>query len=59
MVDPSGQSEKELAEQFRQKVEAVENAGFHRLANTLRDLASDYEKEAERIVSEYKQEKSS
>lgn len=48
-VDQSGQPEKELAEHFRQKAEEVENAGYHRLAQTLRDLASTYEREAERI----------
>ncbi|NMB13433.1 MAG: hypothetical protein GX977_14245, partial [Firmicutes bacterium] len=43
--------EKELAEHFRQKAEEVENAGYHRLVQTLRDLASAYEREAERITA--------
>lgn len=51
--DPSGRSEKALAEQFRRKAEDVENAGFHRFAVTLRDLAERYEREAKRVVDEY------
>lgn len=50
-VEPSGQPEKELAEHFRQKAEEVENAGYQRLAKTLRDLGSTYEREAERITA--------
>ncbi len=57
-VDPTGKPEKELAEQFRQKAEDVENAGFQRLAVTLRGLADGYEREAERIISEYQREDS-
>jgi len=55
-VDPTGQPERDLAEDFRRKAEAVENAGFQRLAVTLRGLAEGYEKEAERIISEHKKE---
>jgi len=55
-VDPTGKPERELAEEFRQKAEDVENAGFQRLAVTLRGLAEDYEREAERIVAEHKSE---
>jgi len=53
-VDPTGKPEKELAEQFRRKAEDVENAGFHRFAVTLRDLAKSYEMEATRIIEEHK-----
>ena len=45
-VDPSGASERELAAQYREKAEAVENAGYPRLASTLRELAESYEFEA-------------
>ena len=55
-VDPTGKSEKELADQFRHKAEEVENAGFQRLAVTLRSLADGYKHEAERIIFEHKQE---
>lgn len=53
-VDPTGNPEKELAEQFRHKAEDVENAGFQRFAVTLRDLTKSYEREAERIINEHK-----
>lgn len=55
-VDPTGKPEKELAEQFRFKAEEAENEGFQRFAVTLRDLADGYDKEAERIISEHRQE---
>ena len=51
-VDPTGKPEKEIAEHFRHKAEDVENAGFHRFATALRDLAQSYEYEAERIIHE-------
>lgn len=54
-VDPTGKPEKELAEQFRRKSEEVENAGFQRFAFTLRVLAARYEREAERIINEYRE----
>ena len=53
VIDATGKPEKELAGQFRQKAEDVENAGFQRLAVTLRGLADGYEREAERIISEH------
>ena len=52
-VDPSGESERNLAKQFRDRAETIENAGFYRLATTLRDLAESYEKEADQVVIEY------
>lgn len=55
-VDPTGKPERELAEQFRSKAEEVENAGFQRFAVTLRGLADSYDREAERIIAEHKQE---
>ena len=55
-VDPTGKPERELAEQYRQKAEAVENAGYHRFAGTLRKLAEDYEREAERNIDRYKED---
>jgi len=53
-VDPTGKPERELAEKYRSKAEAVENAGFQRFAVTLRELADSYEREAERIIDEHK-----
>ena len=52
-VDPSGKPERELAEQFRNKAEEIENAGFQRFAVTLRGLADDYDRKAERIIAEH------
>ena len=52
-VDSTGNPEKELAKEFSLKAEEVENARFHRLAITLKDLASSYEREAERIIDEH------
>jgi hypothetical protein len=46
-VDSSGSPEKKLAEQYRSKADDVENAGFQRLAVTLRGLADGYDKEAD------------
>ena len=53
-VDPTGKPEKELAAQFRRKAEDVENESFQRFAVTLRDLAEGYEREAGRIINDYK-----
>jgi hypothetical protein len=50
-VDPTGKPERELAARYRTQAEAVENAGYHRLATTLRELAVSYEREAERVSS--------
>ena len=50
-VDPEAKPEKALAEKYYQQAEDVENAGYHRLAITLRDLAEGYESEAERIIN--------
>jgi hypothetical protein len=50
-VDPTGRSERELAAKYRKQAEAVENAGYYRLASILRELAYEYEREAQRISS--------
>ena len=47
MADTEG----ELATKYRAQAEAVENAGYHRLATTLQELAASYEREAESVVS--------
>ena len=52
VVDPTGGPERKLAAQYRGKGEIVENAGFHRLANTLRELAKWYADEAEETRAE-------
>ena len=52
-VDPTGRPERELASRYRAQAEAVDDAGFHRLAATLRELAAGYEREAERVSSRH------
>jgi hypothetical protein len=49
VVDPTGKPELELAEQYRQKAEQVENAGYQRFAVTIRSLSETYEREAQRV----------
>jgi len=51
-VDPTGRPERELAQQWRQKAEAVEEAGYARFGATLRQLADSYDREAERVLAE-------
>jgi len=51
-IDPTGKPENDLAKDYRQKAEDIENAGFHRFAVTLRNLAEGYEREAERNIKE-------
>ncbi len=55
-VDPTGKPEKELATQWREKADAVDNAGFASFASTLRELAVSYDREAERIIKSHKSE---
>jgi len=50
-VDPTGRPERELAEKYRSRADAVDLVGYHRLATALRELAASYEREAERISS--------
>ena len=52
-VDPTGKSERELAEKYKQMAGEVENAGYHRFAVTLRELAKEYEREAEIYDAEH------
>lgn len=50
-VDPTGKPERGLAARYRAQAEAVEGAGYPRLAATLRELADTYEHEAEGVSS--------
>jgi len=50
-VDPTGKPERELAAKYRKQAEEVEAASYYRLASTLRELAEEYDREAERISS--------
>ncbi len=46
-VDPEGKPEKELAEKYEKRAEAVEALGYSRFAGLLRDIADCYLREAE------------
>lgn len=50
-VDPTGKPERNLAEKYSARAEAVEQLGHHRFAATLRALAASYEREAENVSS--------
>ncbi len=50
-VDPTGAPERALATKYREQAEAVERAGYHRFATTLRELAASYEREADSVAS--------
>ncbi len=51
IVDPEAKPERALVEKYRQRADQVENAGYHRLATTLREMADGYNRDAERIIS--------
>jgi hypothetical protein len=53
-IDPTGKPEFELAAKYRKQAEDIENAGYHRFATILRELAKEYDREAERIILEHK-----
>lgn len=50
-VDPSGREELALAKEFEGKADGLEEAGFHRLAGTLREMAASYKHEAKQVRS--------
>lgn len=50
-VDPEAKPERALAEKYRHRADQVENAGYQRLATTLRGVADSYGRDAERIIS--------
>ena len=54
-VDPTGKPERDLADQYRQKADLIENAGYQRFAVTLRKLAESYDRDAERVIAEHSQ----
>ena len=51
-IDPKAKQERTLAKKYQQRADQVENAGYQRLATTLRDVADSYNRDAERINSE-------
>lgn len=55
-VDPTGEPERKLAEEYRGKADDLENAGYHRFAASLKNVAKSYEREAEENIAEYIEE---
>ncbi len=56
LIDATGSPEKELCRAYNKKAEAVEDAGFHRLAVTYRSIAKSYDRDAERYVERHELE---
>jgi hypothetical protein len=56
LVDPSGKPELELLAKYGKQAEEAENAGYQRLAVTMRGLADFYAREAKRIIDEHRRE---
>ena len=44
----AGREEQQLAENYKKQADEVETHGYHRLANSLRELSSGYERDADR-----------
>jgi hypothetical protein len=54
-VDPTGKPEKDLADKYRRYSEDIDARGFQRFAATLRAIAENYDREAERVISEHQE----
>jgi hypothetical protein len=48
-IDPTGKPERELAAKYRERAESLDNAGYHRLATTIRELADTYVYESQQV----------
>lgn len=53
LIDPEGKPELDLAKKYRTKSDEIELQGFHRFARTLRELADEYQAEAESIIEQH------
>lgn len=49
-IDPEAKPERALADKYLRRANDVENAGYQRLALTLREVADSYDREAEGII---------
>ena len=49
--DAEGRAEREFASIYRRKADEVELAGYHRLADTFREVAESYDRQAEQNPS--------
>lgn len=52
-VDETGSEEKNIAELWRKRSKELENEGFTYFATSIRELATGYEYEAKRIISQF------
>jgi len=50
IVDPEGKTEMELAADYKERARIVESQGYARYADVLRDISSEYDREAERNI---------
>ncbi|PAD85435.1 hypothetical protein CHH55_23510 [Niallia circulans] len=49
-ADPSGKSEMELSERYKNLAELIENNGFHRFAISLRSISESYERQSRKEI---------
>lgn len=50
-VDPTGAGELDLANEYHDKANSLEEVGYHRFAASMRDMAESYKREAEFVVA--------
>jgi len=51
VVDGTGNEERDLAEENRRKADEIENVGYHRLAQTFREIAKQYDDESDNAIT--------
>jgi hypothetical protein len=54
--DAEGRAEREFASQYRKQAEDLELAGYHRLAETLKEVAEGYDRQAEQAGSRLRED---
>ncbi|MEM6406404.1 MAG: hypothetical protein AAF669_07440, partial [Pseudomonadota bacterium] len=55
-IDPSGKPELELADKYRKKADIIENAGYQRLAETLREISDYYIRNSRTVIEDYRRD---
>lgn len=55
-LDPTGKQNRELSAKYRVQADAVEVAGYYRLADSLRRLAELYDREVKQVILKYTNE---
>ena len=56
-VNPTGESERQIASKWRKNADEVEKDGFVHFAAKLKEIAKSYDREAERILAEHNSDK--